>query len=162
MKAIRTRYIGQTDRSPARWKAEDSDGNKAVVSASSSTAADAVEALCVKMGWQGTLVAGGFGGGVEFWVWDDEASPRITVKAAGVLPSGMTAEQGAVLADLRARDLFGTAEAVERHWLKGEHYYIDERVGISKSLRLRFDAINDKLLADADARFEASQKKGGE
>lgn len=162
MKAIRTSYIGQTDTRPARWKAVDGDGNKALVSASIGTAEDAVRALCERMGWAGDLISGGFGND-EYWVWVEfGSSPRITIKAVAVLPSGLNDEQRAFLADLRGvTGLINVPEAIERHWRAGEHYYIDERVGISKALRRRFDAINDQLLAEANARFEASQKKGG-
>jgi hypothetical protein len=68
MKAITTRYIGQTDRRPARIIASDSDGNRFVVAVDSEEAdyphdnahRRAAVCLCKKMQWPGaeTLIEG--------------------------------------------------------------------------------------------------------
>lgn len=144
MKAIRTRYDGQTSRKPARHVAEDGDGNRAYVSASSGTPADAVRLLCERMGWAGTLVAGGFKNH-EFWVWDDVDSPRVTTH--------LTVEMRDVASELReVAPMVG--DAVLRKWREGRSYYIDERVNIGVRLRARFERINDMLLARANAIYE--------
>jgi len=152
MKAIRTRFVGQTDRMPARWKAEDGDGNSAFVPAFTATAADAVDALCAKMGWRGELVSGGFKND-EYWVWFEQGTPRITVTGAPI-----TEPMREVLAQLRAEGASWVAEAVERHWQRRERYYIDDRVHIKRSTRKAFDRINDLLLEEANKRFEQAQE----
>lgn len=151
MKAIRVRYMGQSSNGPAKWVAEDGDGNRVRVNASSHTKEMAAEALCKKMGWVGELIAGGFKND-EFFVFADSSS-RIRV---GTLEE-LTDAQYAVIVDIRQRGCYGTAEAIERHWRKGEHYYIDTRVNIPKRLRKRFDAINNRLLEEANTRFESEK-----
>jgi len=76
MKAIKTRYIGATDRRPARIIASDSDGNRITVKTDSGSTHDphdpnhryAAIALCHKMGWPDaeTLIEGGIKGGRVF------------------------------------------------------------------------------------------------
>lgn len=58
MKAIRTRYLGATEKLPARLVADDGDGNRIVVPADDGKYgqvdphARAAFALCTKMGWE--------------------------------------------------------------------------------------------------------------
>lgn len=89
-----------------------------------------------------------------------EASDWVEAKTQRGM-GALTEAQEQVLSELRAAGMPILAEAVERHWLKGEHYYIDARVNVSKRLRARFEELNDKLLAAEDERFESAQKKGG-
>lgn len=63
-RAIFTKYLGPTNRRPSRIKAYDTEGFSAFVSKSEfSTDQEATEAavqkLCAKMKWTGTLVSGG-------------------------------------------------------------------------------------------------------
>jgi hypothetical protein len=79
MKAITTRYIGQTNHRPARIIASDSDGNRVTLPYDGLTDdrtdylalnedphRKAAKALCAKMGWTGRLVAGGVKDGYVF------------------------------------------------------------------------------------------------
>jgi hypothetical protein len=72
MKAITTRYIGQTERRPARLIARDLDGNRLIVpydgddlgpTAQEARHSAAARALCRKMNWSGALVSGAVSGG---------------------------------------------------------------------------------------------------
>lgn len=76
MKAITTRFLGWTNRLPARVVATDLDGNRATVPADGSLDEDfldtahrkAAVALCDKMGWDGadTLIEGAIKNGRVF------------------------------------------------------------------------------------------------
>lgn len=65
MKAIKTTYHGPTDTRGSRIIADDGDGNRVTVpypherSSGADAHSVAALALCVKMGWRGTLIAGG-------------------------------------------------------------------------------------------------------
>jgi hypothetical protein len=77
MKAIRVKFKGPGNRTPACWIASDSDGNKAKVTRGEKDTSDstslrsgirslsgeelAVHKLCEKMGWSGRLHGGGLG-----------------------------------------------------------------------------------------------------
>lgn len=63
MKAIRTRFLGQTNTKPHRIVADDGDGNCVVLELGFSATreeahAKAAQALCDKMGWKGRRVVG--------------------------------------------------------------------------------------------------------
>lgn len=85
MKAISTRYIGQTDRRPARIIAADQDGNRIVVPVHNEADTfpytdrhrDAAVALCHKMAWEGaeTLIGGSVRHGMV-WVFPPEQAAR--------------------------------------------------------------------------------------
>ena len=80
MKAIVVSYHGPTQFRSAYYSASDGDGNRARVRASDWDGGqgplEAVKALCVRMGWAGTLVQGGLmraGRSVgEVFVWRQE------------------------------------------------------------------------------------------
>lgn len=66
MKAILVKYHGPTDTKGSRYSASDSDGNQVYVEVDDALSmADsqerAVHALCEKMAWTGTLIAGSLG-----------------------------------------------------------------------------------------------------
>ncbi len=63
MKAIVTKYLGQTEKRPARIVATADGGHRVVVTATGSDPhRDAVIALCHKLQWTGELVQGGLPG----------------------------------------------------------------------------------------------------
>lgn len=80
MKAIRVRYLPATDTKGARLRADDGDGNSAVVGYPHAERDEdkhlvAVRALCAKMGWQGRVVRGMLGTeSVYVWIRDDGAN----------------------------------------------------------------------------------------
>lgn len=77
MKAIITKYHGQTTTSPGRYSAFDADSNCATISAHDDTEPGdgherAFRALCRKMGWCGRFVRGSHrhdGEPCEIFVW---------------------------------------------------------------------------------------------
>jgi len=74
MKAIVTKYHPVGLVRSDRYSATDNDGNRAYVSNLTDLSVDdnhlaAMRALCVKMGWQGTLVRGALVGVGQVWVW---------------------------------------------------------------------------------------------
>jgi hypothetical protein len=54
----------------------------------------------------------------------------------------LTDLQKTVLEKLRKRECHFVAAATEEHWKRGEGYYIDTRVPISKQLRAEFNKAN--------------------
>lgn len=83
MKAISTRYIGATDRKPARILATDLDGNRISIAVDSDQPFPyndmhraAAVALCRKMGWPGAerLIGGSVKVGMV-WVFSHESAP---------------------------------------------------------------------------------------
>jgi len=84
MQAIETKLLPCTNTKPYRVVARASGGGRAVVSADGSdkgyghveTHALAAQALCRRMGWTGTLIAGGTKAGFVFVLSDGE---RFTV-----------------------------------------------------------------------------------
>ncbi len=68
MKAIMSRYYGQTNTRPAKYVATDSDDN---VGQSNESHLGAVRDLCSNMNLQGTLVQGGWKNGTQVFVWKD-------------------------------------------------------------------------------------------
>jgi hypothetical protein len=74
MKAIITKYKGVTNARQAHCRASDSDGNNASVSydlslSSLQNHSAAVEKLCRKMKWSGSLVCDELCPGQMVWVW---------------------------------------------------------------------------------------------
>jgi hypothetical protein len=85
MKAIKTKWVGPTARRGNRVIASDLDGNRASFNPDVVTALEtgdyhdaAARALCLKMGWCGTLVRGGLENGYVY-VWTGDHT--VTVKA---------------------------------------------------------------------------------
>lgn len=81
MKAITTKYIGPTNFRGSRVKASDGDGNSYTMAWDSAYGAEsnhraAVQSLCAKMLWHGTLVAGETKHG-WVWVWTDYQEPIV-------------------------------------------------------------------------------------
>lgn len=70
MKAIRVRFFGATPNRPARYIADDGDGNNQTTPVSVGDRDAAALALCAKMDWSGILHKGEFGGDT-FYVWDE-------------------------------------------------------------------------------------------
>lgn len=73
MKAITTRFVPATDHRGSRIAATDEDGNRVQIPyphelASFDAHAAGAQALCRKMRWHGTLIAGSLGKGYVF-VW---------------------------------------------------------------------------------------------
>lgn len=71
MKAIRTKYLGPTDRRGARIVASDEDGNRCIIGYPHELSGEAVhrkaaDALCAKMGWTGNLTGGALRNGYVF------------------------------------------------------------------------------------------------
>lgn len=81
MKAIQTTYHGPTDTRGSRISASDTDGNRISIPypheySGAECHAQAALALCRKMGWGGTLIAGGL---KDHYVFVFEASDRFEV-----------------------------------------------------------------------------------
>lgn len=75
MKAIITKYHGPTNYKGSRITATDEDGNRATISYPYELSGEAVhrkaaQALCDKMGWQGTLAGGSLKHGYVFTFMD--------------------------------------------------------------------------------------------
>ena len=71
MKAIFTKYHGPTDTKGSRISASDSDGNRVSISYPYELSGEevhrkAAQALCTKMNWKGSMVAGGHKNGYVF------------------------------------------------------------------------------------------------
>jgi hypothetical protein len=66
LKAITTRYYQSTGTRPGRYVAVDYDGN---IESSTQGHIPAVRALCQRMRWHGTLVAGEIRHGQQAFVW---------------------------------------------------------------------------------------------
>ena len=84
MKAIQTKYHGPTNTRGARISASDLDGNRTSISyphefIGERTHWEAAHALCLKMGWSGTLHGGALGAGSYVFVFEDA---RYVVEAA--------------------------------------------------------------------------------
>jgi hypothetical protein len=80
MKAIFTKYHGPTNCKGERISASDQDGNKVFIPypnqfCGEAAYAEAAKALCAKMGWSGSMAAGGLKDGYVF-VWTEPVSPR--------------------------------------------------------------------------------------
>jgi hypothetical protein len=72
-----------------------------------------------------------------------EVSSRAMDKARYSGGTGdLTDLQASVLAQLRADNRPFIAAATEQHWRRGESYYIDSRVSVSKRLRAQFNKAN--------------------
>lgn len=56
----------------------------------------------------------------------------------------LTELQKSVIARLRKADCHFVASATEEHWKKGESYYLDTRVAVSRKLRSDFNKANPK------------------
>lgn len=54
----------------------------------------------------------------------------------------LTEDQGLVLATLRQRGAWLTADATERAWRAGERYYLDSRNSAGRGIRRAFEAGN--------------------
>ena len=80
---LATKFFGPTNHRGARIKADAGDGRSLTISydyASGNRHADAARALCVKMGWTGTLVKGGLAGkGGNVYVFSDRGAETFTV-----------------------------------------------------------------------------------
>jgi hypothetical protein len=90
MKAIVTKYHGPTNTRGSRITASDEDGNRITIPYPYELSGEAVhrkaaEALCSKMGWRGSLVAGSLKNGYVFVFAEDEKQVRCSVRyfAAG-------------------------------------------------------------------------------
>ena len=86
MKAITTKYIGPTNFRGSRVKASDGDGNSYTMAWDAAYGAEsnhraAVQSLCAKMGWHGSLVGGETAKG-QVWVWIGGQEPMV-VKGTG-------------------------------------------------------------------------------
>lgn len=76
MKAIIVKYLPATNTLPARYRAS-AEGVKpylASVNLASHSPAYAVVALCLRMGWTGTLVSGGLPNGDEVFCFTDSSA----------------------------------------------------------------------------------------
>jgi hypothetical protein len=104
MKAITTKYHGPTDTRGSRITATDSDGNRVTVPFDHSLPHDGVhrkaaDALCLKMGWKGSLIQGGTKDG-EVFVFDETGDilrDALTLAMATILrldPTGSKATKG--------------------------------------------------------------------
>jgi hypothetical protein len=81
MKAITTRFLGPTDTKGARIIASDCDRNKVTIPYDyngEESYRDAAIALCVELGWEGTLVGGHLDNGMV-WVFVDDHAPTFTL-----------------------------------------------------------------------------------
>jgi hypothetical protein len=99
-KAIISKYHGPGAIRGSRYSATDGDGNFTRVQAKDTLNADenhanAVQTLCAKMGWTGTLIPGQLGGasGALVWVWfqsraGSSATLLIEPAKAGLLTVG--------------------------------------------------------------------------
>jgi len=65
----------------------------------------------------------------------------------GKLELPLTNDQKAVLEMLRAKECHFIAAATEEHWKRGEGYYIDSRVPVSRRLRSLFNKANEQVTA---------------
>ncbi len=82
--AIRVRFLKATEAEPARYRADDHNGNRATVKVENVEGRfdrdRAVRALCKKMRWSGTLIHGQFGR-TEYYLWGDSlANEYLTLK----------------------------------------------------------------------------------